>query len=221
LVYNDTMARIIFSLLFGLLLAQLAMAEIYKCRLPNGKTEISNAPCPNGSGTLAVRPDETVSETNRQQAERDVERMRNYVDKRENAQRADAAAERQAQNQRQSAAARRYGDPEACLRDVAQQALEATQRAQLEAECHSMIKPVETSQPTYIVPGYGVANPVGLCIQDVQHLHLSPAEQRRRLAQCEGNYGVSPQPYPTSPPHPYPTPQPHPVPPANKPAPSG
>lgn len=156
------MHRIIFPLLASLLLAQSASAEIYKCRLQGGKTEISNSPCPSGSGTVAVRPDETVPEATRQQAERDVERMRNYVDKRESAQRAEAAAERQAQTQRQTTThtpTRRYGDPDACLRDLAQQALEATQRAQLEAECRSLVKPPAAQQPVYVVPGYGVTHP--------------------------------------------------------------
>lgn len=149
------MYRILLPLLAGLLLIQPAGAEIYKCRLPNGKTEISNAPCPGGSGTLAVRPDETVSETSRQQAERDVERMRSYVEKRESTQRADMAAERQAQKQSAAAApARSYGDPDACLRDIAQRALEASQRAQLEAECRSLVRPPEPP-PTVYVPVYG------------------------------------------------------------------
>jgi len=157
------MHRIILPLLVSLLFTQPAGAEIYKCRLPGGKTEISNSPCPSGSGTVAVRPDETVPEASRQQAERDVERMRNYVDKRESAQRAEAAAERQAQTQRQAAGStqtRRYGDPNACLRDLAQQALEATQRAQLEAECRSLVKPPEAQTPVYVVPGYGVTHPI-------------------------------------------------------------
>lgn len=156
LSYNETMYRIFLPLLVGLLLNQPAGAEIYKCRLPDGKTGISNSPCPGGSGTLAVRPDETVSETNRQQAERDVERMRNYVDKRESAQRADMTAERQAQSQKQAATANRvrgYGDPDACLRDVAQRALEASQRAQLETECRNLVRPPEPPQTVY-VPAY-------------------------------------------------------------------
>ena len=153
------MHRIILPLLAGLLLTQPAGAEIYKCRLPGGKVEISNSPCPGGSGTVAVRPEETVSEANRQQAERDVERMRNFVDRRESTQRAEAAAERQAQSQRQAAGSPpplRYGDPDACLRDLAQQALEATQRAQLEAECRSLVRPPAPQQPVYVVPGYGI-----------------------------------------------------------------
>ena len=153
------MHRTLLPLLAGLMLIQPAGAEIYKCRLPNGKTEISNSPCPGGSGTLAVRPDEAVSETNRQQAERDVERMRNYVEKRENTQRADIAAERQLQNQKQAATVnppRNYGDPDACLRDVAQRALEANQRAQMEAECRNLVRPPDPPQtvhvPVYVAP---------------------------------------------------------------------
>lgn len=155
------MRRIFFTLLVGLLLAQPATAEIYKCRLPGGKTEISNSPCPGGSGTVTVRPDESVPEANRQQAERDVERMRTYVEKRENAQRADAAAERQAQSQQRpvssAAPSRSYGDPDACLRDLATRALEAAQRAQLEAECRSLTKPPDAHLPPVYVPVYGIA----------------------------------------------------------------
>lgn len=159
LSYKETMHRILLPLLAGLLLAQPSGAEIYKCRLPNGKVEISNSPCPGGSGTVAVRPDDTVPEASRQQAERDVARMRTFVDQRESAQRAEAAAERQAHSQRQAASpppAVRYGDPDACLRDLAVQALEATQRAQLEAECRSLVRPPAAQQPVYVVPGYGV-----------------------------------------------------------------
>lgn len=151
------MSRIIIPFLAGLLLIQPAAAEIYKCRLPNGKTEISNSPCPGGSGTVTVRPDESVPEANRQQAERDVERMRNFVEKRENAQRADIAAERQAQSQKQASTPpppRNYGDPDACLREVAQRALEATHRAQMEAECRNLVRPPDPPQTIY-VPVYG------------------------------------------------------------------
>jgi len=139
--------------LLALLLPLMATADIYKCRLPNGKLEISNTPCPTGSGTLTARPDEKVPDAARQQAERDVERMKEYVDKREAAQRADEAAERQERaSQRQAASQpqRAYGDPAACLRGLDQQALEATQRSQLEAECRSLAKPPAEAQPVYV-----------------------------------------------------------------------
>lgn len=139
--------------LIALLLPLMATADIYKCRLPNGKLEISNTPCPTGSGTVTVRPEEKVPDAARQQAERDVERMKEYVDKREAAQRADEAAERQeraSQRQAASQAPRTYGDPAACLRNLDQQALEATQRSQLEAECRSLGKPSADVQPVYV-----------------------------------------------------------------------
>jgi hypothetical protein len=141
--------------LLTLLLPLMATADIYKCRLPNGKLEISNTPCPTGSGTVTVRPEEKVPDAARQQAERDVERMKEYVDKREAAQRADEAAAREERaSQRQGAAAglppRQYGDPAACLRALDQQALEANQRSQLEAECRSLVKPSAEVQPVYV-----------------------------------------------------------------------
>lgn len=145
------------ALLFALTgLAAPAAADIYKCRLADGRIEISNSPCTSGSGTLSSRPDDTVPEASRQQAERDVERMRNFVDKREAAQRAEAAAERQAQiaAQQRSASSNhhRYGDPDACLRELSNQALEANQRAALEAECRSLVRPPApaTPAPTYV-----------------------------------------------------------------------
>lgn len=141
--------------LLALLLPLMATADIYKCRLPSGKLEISNTPCPTGSGTITARPDETVPDAARQQAERDVERMKEYVDKREAAQRADEAAARDERaSQRQGATAglptRQYGDPDACLRGLDQQALEATQRGRLEAECRNLVKPPAEVQPVYV-----------------------------------------------------------------------
>ena len=141
--------------LLALALPLMATADIYKCRLPNGQLEISNTPCPTGSGTITARPDEPVSDSARQQAERDVERMKAYVDKREAAQRADEAAAREERaSQRQGATAglptRQYGDSAACLRALDQQALEAGQRSQLEAECRSLVKPSSDAQPVYV-----------------------------------------------------------------------
>jgi hypothetical protein len=146
-------------------LPPLASAEIYKCRLQNGNTEISNLPCAIGSETITSRPDERVSESARRQAEREVERMRQYVEKREAAQRAEDTAareERAASNQRQrnnanpapATTPRPYASAEECLQNIEGMALEASQRAQMEAECHSIVPP----QNVY-VPGIGPAYP--------------------------------------------------------------
>ncbi|MGA8880816.1 MAG: DUF4124 domain-containing protein, partial [Azonexus sp.] len=57
-----------------------AQAEVYKCRQPDGRTEISNSPCSGGSSTIKAIPDDTVSEASRRQAEEDADRLENYAD---------------------------------------------------------------------------------------------------------------------------------------------
>ena len=155
---NQLMLRLFITILLLPTLPLTASADIYKCRLPSGKTEISNVPCTTGSGTLTVRPDEHVSEASRLQAERDVERMRSYVEKREAVQRAEEASERQERNNQQQAinasrAPRSYGSAEECRRDIDQMTLEATQRARMEAECQAIARPQTVYLPV-VVPAY-------------------------------------------------------------------
>jgi len=143
--------------IIAIFITQAASAEIYKCRLPNDKMEFSNAPCPTGSGTLTVRPDETVSENNRLQAQRDVERMRDFVEKREAVHHAEEAAERQERIFQQQAVnasrpPRQYGSAEDCRRDISQMALEVTQRARMEAECQDIAIPQTVYVPVFVVP---------------------------------------------------------------------
>lgn len=151
--------------LAALIFSSMVSADIYKCRLPNGQTEISNTPCAAGA-TLKTRPEERVSEADRQQAERDLERMRDYVDKREAAQRAESAADYERQRLQASQrvatpiATGNYSNADECLRDVAQMALGATQRAQMEAECRQIAprapaaisSPYPVVVPVYIAP---------------------------------------------------------------------
>lgn len=138
-----------------------ASADVYKCRLANGKLEFSNAPCPTGSGTLTVRPDEHISEKARLQAERDVERMRAYVEKREAAQRAEEAASKQERDSQPPATlptrpANTYASPAECWRDLAQLPPDAPERAQMEAQCQGMARP----QTVYVpVPVRNVHQP--------------------------------------------------------------
>ena len=184
------------------LLALPANAEIYKCRQANGKTEISNSPCPAGSGTVTVRPDDTVSEENRRQAERNVERMQSFVEKREAEQLADEKIEQERQaGERQLAAQQRVYESTSmdnCLRELAQQSIDPQRRAELEAICRAKAK----NEPTVIavpITAYG-AGGAGACIQNVLRLHLSPAEQNRRINQCQGIYNPAPLPAPLPPP---------------------
>ena len=187
--------------LLSAVLALPAQADIYKCRLANGKTEISNTPCPAGSGTVTVRPDDTVSEENRRQAERNVERMQSFVEKREAEQLADEKIEQERQaGERQLAAQQRVYESTSmdnCLRELAQQSIDTQRRAELEAICRAKAK----NEPTVIaVPVYGAAG-AGACIQNVMRLNLSPAEQDRRINQCQRVYHPTPLPSPLPPPH--------------------
>ena len=180
------------------LLALPANAEIYKCRQANGKTEISNSSCSGGSNTVTVRPDDTVSEENRRQAERNVERMQSFVEKREAEQLADEKIEQERQaSERQSVVQQRVYEStgmDNCLRELAQQSIDPQRRAELEAICRAKAK----NEPTVIavpITAYG-ASGAGACIQNALRLHLSPAEQNRRINQCQGIYNPAPLPAP-------------------------
>ncbi len=181
-------------LLIVLALPLPAMADAYKCRQPSGQTEISNRPCSAGSSTVSVKQDEVISDARRREAERDVERMRSYVERREAEQRAAAPPTPEAPSTRSvapvpPAPARRYGDPEACLQNLEQQVLEASQRARLEAECRNLVAaPANNPQPGYL-PGYGG---VQACMDAVMQANLPPAERQRRIAQCATSYPAAP-----------------------------
>ena len=192
-----------------LLLAVLpAQADIYKCLLPNGQTEISNSPCAKSSGTLTVRPDEPVSEANRRQAERDIERMEKHLEKFEARQLADEKNEHKQQSRDDQARARRRIDESAsmddCLRELAQQNVDNKRRAELESICrgkksHDATPVVTVPVPMPVYRETGSDGGTSICIQNVMRLNLPAARQQQRLALCEGVY--SPPPAPTSPPY--------------------
>lgn len=208
------MNRSLPALFFLAFLALPAQAEIYKCRLPNGQTEISNSPCPSGSGTLKVRPDEAVSEQSRQQAERDVARMRDYVEKREATKRLDEVAEREQRAAGNQASAQQAvyqsANMDECLNVLAQYSLEAGRRAELEAICRAKPKsePVIGGVPVPVpyYRGAGRGNSRDSCVENVMRLQLPAAEQNRRLALCHGDGGHPPPPIirPVEPPPPRP-----------------
>ncbi len=144
-----------------------ATADVYKCRLPNGQTEISNSPCASGSGTLKVRPDDTVPEQSRLQAERDAARMREYAEKREAAKRLDEQAERKDEAARRDTAASREvyqsATMDECLATLARHAPEAGRQAELEAICRAKPK----SEPSAPAPTQQIIVPV----YPPSHLH--------------------------------------------------
>lgn len=175
-------------LLSALALNGPAGAQAYKCRNADGRMEITNTPCPSGSNTVKTVREEPVSEASRQQTEKEVARMREYVEKREAAQRREEAAERERQaGQRQTTAGREENgrSVDDCLRDLDRQALQPAQRAQMEAACRGNPQPaVYVPVP---VPVYG-GDPVSLCIQNVERQNLPPLERERRLSECRGKH---------------------------------
>jgi len=120
--------------LLTLLLLPPAYGDAYKCRRPDGRTEISSDPCAAGSKTLKEVEDEKISEENRLRAERDVERQREFVDKSEQSR---LAREQQERDERERAEKQRL-------------AAEARNRAS---------QPVYVPLPTYVGPGYGYVRP--------------------------------------------------------------
>lgn len=188
--------------LSSLLFTGPAWAQVYKCRTPDGGVEYANKPCANAASTLKTIPEERVPEANRRAAEREAERMREYVEKREAEQQAAAAALRERERQAAASAPRPAPPPtssrstEECLNDLDQRALEPHQRSELEAACRN--NPATT--PVYVpvpVPSPvigGSSNPVDLCIANVLRMRLAPDEQQLRMAQCQ-QVTTAPQPY--------------------------
>lgn len=180
-------SRIALLLLLGSTLT--VHAEVYKCRQPDGRTEISNSPCSGGSSTLKAIPEETVSEASRRQAERDADRLENYADKLEAERMAKEATERK-QLKEQQAAARQGPAPasiESCLRTLDRMVLDSSRRAELEEGCRTTgsVQPVYVQDPYY----YGGSG------------YIRPPYPPR-------------PPHPPHPPRPMPTPLPEPVTPA-------
>ena len=126
-----------------------------------------------------------MSEQSRQQAERDVERMRSFVDKREATQRSEEAAERQRQSsERQSAVQQRVyqsGSMNECLRELELNQPEPSRRAELEAICRAKAR----SEPTLVpVPVYG--NP-SLMPQPRAHQPPEPYPKPNPASPCPRN----------------------------------
>ena len=132
-----------------------AQAEVYKCRQPDGRTEISNSPCSGGSSTIKAIPEDTVSEASRRQAEEDADRLESYADQLEAKRKAGEAAEQKQLKEQQAAAAARQGPSpasvQACLQTLDRMALDLSRRAELEDGCRATgsVQPVYVQDPYY------------------------------------------------------------------------
>ena len=133
-----------------------ATADVYKCRQPNGSTEISNSPCAVGSSTVKTVADELVTEENRRQAKRNVEQMRIDAEKLEATRRADEAIERRQQEEQRQASGPSPSAIQDCLRTLDRIALDAKRRAELETTCQTKgaVEPVYIPVPYYPAPIY-------------------------------------------------------------------
>ena len=151
--YKVRMKTTYITLLVLLACALPAQAEVYKCRQPDGRTEISNSPCSGGSSTVKSIPDDIVSEASRQQAERDADRLEDYTDRLEAERKTGEAAERK-QLKEQQAEARQGPSPtsvQACLQTLERMALDLARRAELEEGCRATgsVQPVYVQEPYY------------------------------------------------------------------------
>lgn len=171
--------------LISLLLLACALpvqAEAYKCRQPDGSTQISSEPCAGGSSTVKAVHDEAVPEASREQAERDAERMRQRADQMQRERRADEVAERKDQErQRQASGAPEPAAIQHCLQTLNRMSVDSNQRSELEAGCYAS----GTIQPVFVQsqPYYG-----GTYVRP-RHPHYQPLPepQPKPLPQKPGN----------------------------------
>lgn len=176
--------------LASLLLPYAASADIYKCRLTNGSTEISTSPCGSGSSTIKSIPADTVSEASRRQAERDAAQMEEHAARLEAKRLAQEESERKEREKQAAAAGLPPPAPsaasiESCLHTLDRMALDPNRRIEMENSCRNTgAAPI----PASLAPDYS----------GVPH-HLQP------------------HPLPP-PPHPLPAAAPTPAPPGSKPA---
>ena len=149
---------ILFLSLFAVALP--AWGQAFKCRMPDGSTQISSEPCAGGARTLREVDEEVIPDSVREQAERNAANQRREADKLEAERKADAAAERrEAEAARKAAGLPAPAAIQNCLNTVARMNIDASRRAELEAGCQltGQIQPVynETYQsPIYYGSGY-------------------------------------------------------------------
>lgn len=144
-------------LLLGVALT--AQAQVYKCRQPDGRTQISTSPCAGGAKTIKEVEEDVVPDDVRAKAERDAERQRKQADRMEAERKADEADDRrEAERQRKESGLPTPAALQQCLNTVARMNIDASRRAELESGCQltGKVAPVydETYQPPVNYGGY-------------------------------------------------------------------
>lgn len=162
------MHKSVFALL-AFLCCSPAFADAYKCRLADGSIEISNTPCKSGATTVSVRPDERVSESAREQTERETLRMRAYADKLE-----DKRESRQEEAPAEPASKARSNEAELPQSVVVEQPVQVV---------------VRSAAPSVPISG---PDPLMVCLQNVQEHAKNSVERRKGIANCEATYPSRP-----------------------------
>ena len=145
-----------FILLTFLAVALPAHGQAYKCRQPDGSTQISSEPCAGGARTLKEVDEDAVSPEARARAERDAEQARQRADRLEGERRADEAAERkERERQRKESGLPSEAAIQQCLNTLGRMNLDSSRRSEMENGCYATgkIEPVYTE--TYQQPYYG------------------------------------------------------------------
>ena len=154
--YKASMKTTSYLLLTFLAVALPAHGQAYKCRQPDGSTQISSEPCAGGARTLREVDEDVVSPEARARAERDAERARQRADRLEGERRADEAAERkERERQRKESGLPSEAAIQQCLNTLGRMNLDSSRRGEMENGCYATgkIEPVYTE--TYQQPYYG------------------------------------------------------------------
>lgn len=170
----------------GLLTGTAALADIYRCRWPDGRTEIRSEPCPAGSRGEQHR-EPAISPEQRAAAEREAERQRALLEARTTERAATETADSPSPAVNHARAMETTPPPalvEECLADLERRALSSGERAELETACRRTGRalPATPEAPSTTVVG----NAVSRCIRNVEMMALSPAQRERRILQCQG-----------------------------------
>jgi hypothetical protein len=147
-----------FLLLTFLAVALPAHGQAYKCRQPDGSTQISSEPCAGGARTLKEVDEDVIPDDVRAKAQRDVDRQRQRADQLNAERKADEAQERrEAEAQRKAAGLPSQGAVQQCLNTVGRMNIGSSRRAELESECAVTGQIAPVYNETYQQPYYGGA----------------------------------------------------------------
>lgn len=150
------MKTVPFLLLTFLAVALPAHGQAYKCRQPDGSTQISSEPCAGGARTLKEVDEDVIPDDVRAKAQRDVDRQRQRADQLKAERKADEAQERRdAEAQRKAAGLPSPAAVQQCLSTVGRMNIDSSRRAELESECTVTGQIAPVYNETYQQPYYG------------------------------------------------------------------